>query len=289
MKKTIFGALLPLALLVPKVPAQTAAIPEAERAAIIQTARDYGDAFYAGEADRMERAIHPDLNKVWTQFLPGTKVVMIGYSTFSQLIELTRAKVSLTNPVRTILPEALLMNDDVACAKLTSPEFNDYLQMVKIEGRWKIVNVLWTPGPESRSRQALTGFDSEKEKNAIRKAALDYVEGVMSGDAARVEAALHPEAGRAAIQKNAQTGKTMIGRSRFSALVEPVRAKMRIVPEDQRKVDVRVLDVMDGMAFVEAKSLTGDSYIQMSWLDGQWKILNILLKVNPNAARPAQR
>ncbi len=69
----------------------------------------------------------------------------------------------------------------------------------------------------------------------------------------------------------------------------PVRAKMRIVPEDQRKVEVRILDVMDGMAFVEAKSLLGDSYIQMSWLDGQWKILNILLKVNPNAARPAQR
>ncbi len=288
MKKSIFGTLLPLALLVPLLPAQTAAIPEAERAAIVQTARDYGDAFYAGEADRMERAVHPDVNKVWTQFLPGTKVVMIGYSTFSQLIELTRAKVALTNPVRTIQPEALLMNDDVACAKLTSPEFNDYLQMVKIEGRWKIVNVLWTPGPSSRGRRDLTGFDGDKEKDAIRKAALDYVEGSMSGDAARVEAALHPEACRAIGQKNPQTGTAMIIRQRWSALVEPVRAKLRIVPEDQRKVDVRILDIMDGMAFVEAKSTLGDNYILMSWLDGQWKILNILLKANP-PARPAQR
>ena len=286
MKKAILLGLFLSALLVIGVLAQTAAIPEAEKAAIIQTAQDYGDGFYAGEADRMERAIHPDLNKVVTRILPQTKAVIIGYSTFSDLIELTRAKVAVTTPLRKIQPEALLLNDDVACAKLTSPMYNDYLQMVKIDGRWKIVNVLWAPGPETPGRQPLAGFETEKEKEAIKKAALDFVEGSLSGDAVRVEAVLHPEVSRAIWQKNPETGQTRVSRNGYSGLVEPVRAKLRVVPEDQRKVDIRILDIMDGMAFVEAASPFSYNYIQMSWLDGQWKILNILNKSNPNAPPP---
>ncbi|HEX9903230.1 MAG TPA: nuclear transport factor 2 family protein [Acidobacteriota bacterium] len=289
MNKAILSVLALAVLFGFGISDQTAAIPEADKAAILETARDYGDGFYAGEPERMERAIHPDLNKIVTQVLPQTGGVLIGYSTFSGLIELTRAKVGLTTPLRKIQPEALLMNEDIACAKLTSPGFNDYLQMVKIEGGWKIVNVLWVPGPETPGLQPLTGFDPEKEKDAAKKAAFDFVEGSLSGDVIRVEAALHPEVSRAVFQKQPQTGKARISRQRYSGLVEPIRAKMGIVPEDQRKVDVQIIDMMDGMAFVHASTAFGDSYIQMSWLNKQWKILNILVKPKPGAPRAPQR
>jgi hypothetical protein len=167
--------------------------------------------------------------------------------------------------------------------------YNDYLQMVKIDGRWKIVNVLWTQGPAVPGVQPLAGFDPEKEKEAIKKAVLDYLDGSLSGDAARVEGVLHPEVSRAVFQKDPQTGLTRISRNGFSGLVEPVRTKMRVVPEDQRKFDVRILDVMDGMAFVEAVSPFGNSYIQMSWLNGQWKILNILSKAATRPAAPVKK
>lgn len=75
----------------------------------------------------------------------------------------------------------------------------------------------------------------------------------------------------------------MISRSRYSGLVEPVRAKMGIVPEAQRQVDVRVIDIMDGMAFVETSSHTSSGYFQLFWFDGQWKILNILTKPKPQS------
>src|SRR5918998_425074 len=42
--------------------AQTAA-SEADRAAIKQTALDYIEGWYAGDAERMERALHPELAK----------------------------------------------------------------------------------------------------------------------------------------------------------------------------------------------------------------------------------
>ncbi|MBN1939737.1 MAG: nuclear transport factor 2 family protein [Candidatus Aminicenantes bacterium] len=261
--------------------AQTADVPEAERAAIIQTARDYGDGFYAGDAVRMERAIHPDFNKVVTMVFPPTKGIYVGYSSFTDLVELARAGVAISDPVRTIDPRVLWIDGDIACAKLTSPMFNDYLQMVKIDGDWKIINVLWTQGPEVPSRQPLTGFDPEKENAAAAKTAEDFVVGALSGDAVRVEAALHPEVSRAVFQKDPQSGRVRISRNGFSALVEPVRAKLQTAPENQRKTEIKVLDIMDGMAFIVASAPQGSSYIQMSWLNGQWKIFNILVKAAP--------
>ena len=291
MKTTILFLLLAgIAFCSSPVRAQAIAIPEAEKAAIVQTALDYGDGYYSGAAERMERALHPDLNKVWTRVLPQTKTVMIGYSTFSGLVEGTRAKMGYTEPAaRKIQAEALFMNDDVAGAKVTSAQFNDFLQMVKVEGQWKIVNVLWVPGPESRFRQPLAGFIQEKEQAAAKKAAQDFMEGSMSGDVGRVVAVLHPEASRAVFQKLPQTEKKLVARNRFSGLVEPVRAQLTVIPEAQRQLAVHVIDMMDGMAFVEATTLFGSNYLLMSWLDGQWQILNILVRVNPDAPRPPQR
>jgi hypothetical protein len=269
--------------------AQTADVPAAERAAILQTARDYGDGFYAGDPVRMERAIHPDFNKVVTMVFPPTKGIYVGYSSYTDLIELSRAKVAVTDPVRTIDPKALWLDGDIACAKLTSPMYNDYLQMVKIDGAWKIINVLWTQGPEVPNRPPLTGFDPEGEKAAVVKTAEDYIVGTLSGDAARVEAALHSEASRAVFQKDPQTGRVRISRNGYSALVEPVKAKLQVAPENQRRTDVRILDIMDGLAFVIASTPQGSTYIQMSWLNGQWKIFNILVKAAPRPTPAPKR
>jgi hypothetical protein len=261
---------------------QSPANIEAEKSAVVQTALDYADGFYSGDEERMERALHPDLNKVVVVLLPQTKSYLVSYSTFSGLVEMTRAKVGLTDAAaRKTQAEALLVNDDVACAKMTSAQFNDFLQMVKVDGRWKIVNVLWVSGPESTSRRHLAGFDPAQESDKVKKTVLDYVEGTFSGDAARVESALHPEASRAVLQKLPQTGAVVISRSRYSGLVEPVRAKMGVVPEDQRQVEVRVIDILDGMAFVETSSRSAFGYLQLSWFDGQWKIMNILTKPKP--------
>ena len=282
--KTVALALGLAALCASAAPGQTVSTAEADKEAIVQTALDYADGFYSGEAERMERALHPDLNKVVVVFLPQTKCYLVSYSTFSGLVEMTRAKVGLTEPAaRKTRAEALLVNDDVACAKMTSAQFNDFLQMVKIDGRWKIVNVLWASGPESKSRRPLAGFDPAQESDKVKKTVLDYVEGTFSGDVARVESTLHAEACRAILQVSPQTGKAVISRSRYSGLVEPVRAKMGVIPEDQRQVDIRVIDILDGMAFVETSSRFSYGYFQLYWFDGQWKILNILTKSKPRS------
>jgi hypothetical protein len=270
-------------------PAQTQAIPEGEKEAIIRTALDYGDGFYSGAAERMERALHPDLNKVYVTTLPQTGKSVLNYSTFSGLIEMTRAKVGLTDPEkRKIQGYALHLNGDIACAKITSAQYNDFLQMVKIDGQWKIVNVLWVPVPDFPNRPKVPSYDPAKDDQAILAAAGDYIEGTMAGDAARVEKALHPEASRAVLL-SMPTGKIAINRARYSSLVEPVRAKLTLVPDGSRKAETKIIDVMDGMAFVEIATANSWHYLQMTLIDGQWKIINILSKriaAAPKLPRP---
>jgi hypothetical protein len=74
-------------------------------------------------------------------------------------------------------------------------------------------------------------------------------------------------------------GKPAILRSHYSEIVESARAKMMpVVPEAMRKSETRIIDVMDGMAFVEITLANARMDVQMASLDGQWKIFNILTK-----------
>lgn len=288
MKKILF-VLMAAALCGAVLSSQTPAIPEAEKEAIVKTALDYGDGFYSGAAERMERAIHPDLNKIYVSALPQTGKLVVGYSTYSGLIEMTRAKAGFVEPDRRkIQGYALHLNGDVACAKVTSAMFNDLLTMIKVDGQWKIVNVLWVPGPDTPNRAPVPAVDAVKDKDAITRAAEDFIQGAMSGDAARLEKVLHPEVSRAALAI-LPTGRPAVMRNRYSALVEPVRAKLSVVPEGARGAEIKVLDVMDGMAFLEITTANSWNYLQMSVLDGQWKILNILTKRKANPARPPQK
>jgi len=288
MKKTLC-VLMAAALCGAVLSAQTAAIPEAEKEAIVKTALDYGDGFYSGAAERMERAIHPDLNKIYVAVIPQTGKFAIGYSTYSGLIEMTRAKVGLMEPEkRKIQGYALLLNGDVACAKVTSAMFNDFLTMIKVDGQWKIVNVLWVPGPDTPNRPPVPAVDAVKDKDAITRAAEDFIQGAMSGDAARLEKVLHPEVSRAALNVP-PSGRPSVSRQRYSALVESVRARLNVAPEGARGAEIKILDVMDGMAFVEITTSSSWSYVQMIVLEGQWKILNILSKRNPTPPRPPQK
>jgi hypothetical protein len=259
--------------------AQTSTIPPAEKAAIVATALDYGDGFYSGAPERMERAIHPDLNKVVVQALPQTGRFVAGYSTYSGLIELSRAKVGYRAPEqRKIAAEVLAVNGDVALAKVTSAMFNDFLTLVKVDGAWKIVNVLWVPGPDAPNRPMLPAADEVAQRTSIASAVADFLLGLQSSDAALLEKVLHPEVNLAGFA--AYPGaKPAITRTRYSGIVEPARAKMMpVVPEGARVRESKIVAVMDGMAVVEATLPNAYLVLQVQHLEGSWRILNILSK-----------
>ena len=121
--------------------------PDPREQAIVATALDYSDGAYSGDAVRMERAIHPDLNKLIFMRRSPAMGLSSNYSTFSGLVEMTRmAVLNLEPDKRKTEVTVLESSDDVACVRLKSSQWCDYLQMVKAGGGWKIVNVLWTSG-----------------------------------------------------------------------------------------------------------------------------------------------
>ena len=77
----------------------------------------------------MERALHPDLNKLIFRRLPS-KAWVSSYSTYSLLVELLRAGGFGALPPEKRLTEAsvLEITDDVACLRIKTAMWCDYLQ-----------------------------------------------------------------------------------------------------------------------------------------------------------------
>ena len=257
---------------------------KADSALILETALNYGDGWYSGDAARMEKAIHPDLNKICPVRMPQTGKTFLMISSWSGLVEPARAKAGfLEEPKRKISATVLKINDNVACAKITTALFDDYLAMVKADGQWKIVNVLWTFGPDSPNLPDLKDFKGDDEKPAVELAVRDLIEGIYTSDLVRIEKALHPEYRRATAVILPATGKTFIQRDAAGSITEAVRAKLGAMPKEKWDIQIRVMDIMDGLAFAELAIPSGYSYAQLAKIEGQWKIINILRKL---AAQP---
>ena len=266
--------------------AQAGHTPDPREQAVINTALDYSDGAYSSDAGRMERALHPDLTKLIFMRRSPAMGLAARYSTFSDLVEPARTKGFFLDPDKRKTETAVLeIKDDVACVKVKTAMWCDYLQMIKVNGQWKIVNVLWTLGLDTPPQgKVVPGFDAEKERPAAQAAALDYIEGMLSGDAARLEKVLHPETNQVTLMSmaTAEAKVAFVMRSRYSGILEPAKAKVGLAPENARNADVRILDLMDGMAFAAVQTAMGTAYLQLQLLDGQWKVINVLVRPSAN-------
>ena len=122
--------------------------------AIRKTALDYGEGWYEGDTERMERALHPELAKrmIWTHPTRGrSQLHDMGAMT---LVQLTRLGGGTRSPVKDPVSRVEIFDvfENAAIAKVTGPEWVDYLHLAKWNGRWVIVNVLWEIDPNHRER-----------------------------------------------------------------------------------------------------------------------------------------
>jgi hypothetical protein len=140
MRTCLAVGLLGLLWLSP-VRAQTAADSAAIRAAVL----DYVDGWWAGDVERMERSLHPDLMKrnVWTH--EGTGRSMLNSSTKSAMVEFTRAGGGSAeiDQKGEVTVQLIALDGGIANVIATSARYVDYLHLARWDGRWVIVNVLW--------------------------------------------------------------------------------------------------------------------------------------------------
>lgn len=126
---------------------------------------------------------------------------------------------------------------------------------------------------------------SEGETAAIKSVILDYIEGWYEGDPVRMERALHPELAKRGLMTIPATGKTAINPIGAQMMVEVTRAGTGKLPPDQRKIEVRVLDVDRNIAAAKAVSARFVDLIQLAKQDGRWRIVNVLWEPAPPPAK----
>lgn len=253
---------------------------EADKKAIIETAKNYMEGGYAADADRMQKALWPELYKAIPITIPKTEISMLSTHCYSQLIEGVRnAEVDTTDTKVNISVEVI--NSGMAAVKITSKQFNDFLHMAFLNGEWKIINVLWTWGADSPQRDKSIVFEPEKEKGAIEQAALDYIDGFLEGNVERMTKAVHPELNKVTFYTYPKMNKGAFHKMGSSMLIGYTAAKAGLLDKDKRNISVKILDVMDGLASVEVTSAKLYDYLHLAKINGQWKIINVLWKSKP--------
>ena len=115
-----------------------------EHAAVTAAALDYIEGFFSGDAERMTRALHPELTKVIVMAPQQGMNAFTRKMTATELIEITRSKRgAIPREQWGIEVTVLDVYGNMAAVKVVNPKFVDYLQLAKVDGAWKIVNVLW--------------------------------------------------------------------------------------------------------------------------------------------------
>ena len=131
----------------------------------------------------MARAVSPFLSKRGLTLRPGVPPFLVEMNADTLIDAANGAK--LAAPDRHITTEVLDVAGDVASARVFTAQFNDYLHLVRRNGAWQILNVLWhAPMP--------AGGAADAAKPAVEAAARDYAAALFAGDGARATAALHP-------------------------------------------------------------------------------------------------
>ena len=142
MKKLVMLGALVLAA----VPAQ--AQSAADSAEIRATALDYVEGWYAGDAERMQSSLHPELAKRIVQ-TNAEGVSRLGHMGAERLVNGTRDGGGKDTPAEKQVKGVAILDifNGTASVRADMTDWIDYMHMAKWNGKWVIVNVLWQTRP----------------------------------------------------------------------------------------------------------------------------------------------
>ena len=121
------------------ITAQDNKSPSDDASAVRATVTNYIEAYYTGNAARMEQTLHPRYLK---QKIHGN--IPVRQQTRADLVQSTRSGdgTHLTQAERTEQITVLDVAGNIASAKLVTPGWTDYMTLTKITGEWKVLSVV---------------------------------------------------------------------------------------------------------------------------------------------------
>lgn len=235
-----------------------------EAVAVRQAVLDYAEGYYEQAPERMTRAISPLLTKRAWVVRPGASPFLAQMNA-EMLIEATRGNAQRPSPAeRQMSVEALDVTGDLASARVFSVLFNDYAHLVKRDGRWQLVSVLWHVPPAAADASQV---------NAVEQASRDYAAAVAGDDPQRVSAVLSPVA---AIRTLVATpsGARILRDQVAEAVVAAVAAGKGA--RGNPKAAVTVLGVDADIASAKLGSGPDTTYLHLALQRGRWIVVNTL-------------
>jgi hypothetical protein len=110
-----------------------------ELAGVTACIADYCEGYAAGDEQRMERSVHPELVK---RSIEGDSIRTLDAPYMVRAAAKRRADgTAEVAPSWTI--ELVDIRGDIAAAVVVTRQFQDYLHLGRFHGEWKILNVLW--------------------------------------------------------------------------------------------------------------------------------------------------
>lgn len=119
---------------------------ENEKAAIKNATLDYLEGWYDGDAERMERALHPEFfTKRGILINPNTGEITTPHLNAEMMIGYVKQGGEKNFPREKLNNEVIILDiyKNTASVKAISAQYVDYLHLAKFNGKWMIVNVLW--------------------------------------------------------------------------------------------------------------------------------------------------
>lgn len=126
--------------------AQTAA----DSAAIRAAALDYIEGWYAANPERMARALHPELAKRIVRTDRQSGISDIRDMGASELVMQTRRGGGSQTPADQQRKDVRILDvfEGTASVRVDAATWIDYMHLAKVDGQWRIINVLWALRPE---------------------------------------------------------------------------------------------------------------------------------------------
>ncbi len=128
----------------------------------------------------------------------------------------------------------------------------------------------------------INGFaQTEADREAIKRTALNYAEGWYEGNAEKMESALHPNLAKRIARTNKE-GQSRLDELSAMGLVQGTRAGFgkKTAKEEQQK-DVTILDAFENAATVKLEMRDWIDYMHIAKFNGKWVIVNVLWETKP--------
>jgi hypothetical protein len=128
----------------------------------------------------------------------------------------------------------------------------------------------------------INGFaQSDADRDAIKRTALNYAEGWYEGNADKMESALSPDLAKRIARTNPQ-GQSSLGQMTAMTLVQFTRAgEGKKTPKEEQQKDITILDMLGGAATVKCEMRDWIDYMHIGKMNGKWMIINVLWEMKP--------